>query len=774
MANQPALKSYYTFVKGLATNVSPMNSPENTCSEMMNVQLDQDGSLAVRPSLSLLAGPFTAKAATTGDWCSVAEGTNVVGASSTDKRYLFVYTGDADITALDVTSLSSVTKLDTIAAVNSNEYVSMAFGKGRLVYAGKSATPRKVKISSGVLDQGTLSLKERDFVGLNDSLNINERPSSLSQRHLYNLYNQGWSAEWASLCKVGTGLGDAIGYPSNADIPWMGVYTDVNTGLEFFSPFQIKELGIGTSPAPKGKLIRNVFNTGTIEDIVADMPILSATYNNGTTTLTVNVPGDWTGQLSGGDSVTFVGTTLGFTDGSGAATDTPGTKTITSLSYAGGETTIVFNHTLAGYVSGFLLTVPGKLRSNDFSVMNPDALVETNYCTAVGYYAGRIWYGGIEPAVNEDLRGALYFSQLLESNDNLNKCYQANDPTDRNLNELLATDGGRVVIAEMGVAKQMVVSGSNLIVFATNGVWAVSGGEGGFSPTSYAVRKISDRGVQSGQAAVVADGQVLYYSSGSIYAVTQDEITGFLTSKSVSDHIDDYFSDTITAEGAVRDAGVRAAFDKFNKRVYWLFANTIESGTPRASTHCLVFDMRLGAYYPYTFATYKSGSNYQGIVGLWAPEYGYSSTTGMIFIGVDYNGTNTRIKLFTLSGTGDDAHITSGGNFDGYWTTGHAVLDAAMMKKQMPRVGVYMERAANSSLYMQGRFNWTNSGNSGKWGSKQQCYFERGAEADVCYRTLTVRGVGKSLQLRFECSSAAAARVYGWDAKYTGMAGNDT
>lgn len=763
MANT-AVQPYYTFIKGLATNVSPLASPEGTCSSMKNMTLDQDGSISIRKGLKSIAGPFVVKSgASSGNYFSVAECTNVRGATDSTKRYLAVYTGAGDLTYLDVTSFSAITKLDDETIGFTSEAVSMAAGKGVFLLTGQGSKPLRTQITTGAISTSTLNLKERDFVGVSDGLAINQRPTSLSSSHLYNLLNQGWNYQW---------LYD-VGFPSNADTPWLGVFVDAsNDGRETFDATQLDITSLGTSPAAKGRVIRRVFDTGYTEDLVIDAGIESTSYTHGTTTLTLVVPGDLTGSLVISSSFTIADSSYTYWDGAALqTTNANGARTVETISYSSGtgKTTITIDFNIASYVSGFTAGAQGYINNVEVSVYNPSAKVETNYPHCCAMFAGRAWYAGIEPETNSDLTGCVYYTQLLDEVAKFQNCYQQNDPTDREQNEVMATDGGRIVIADAGTVLQMLVLNGTLLLFANNGVWGVTGQDGVFSPTSYSVRKISDRGVQSKHAAVVADGTAMFYSSGNVYAIVQDQITGYLTAKTISDSINAYFETTV---GSIQESRVRVGYDKYNKRVYFLMADAVQGSTIPAETHCLVFDLRLGAWYPYTFGTWKDGTSYKAIIGMWCPEYGYDEDTGVIFVGIDYNGTNSRINLFTLTANDDDEHITDG-EFSAHATTGHTVLDSAMLKKQMPRVGVYMKRQNNSSLKLQGRFNWSSSGDSGKYSTKQECYLNRGANFDVCYRTLTIRGVGKALQLHFSGTSAAPAKLYGWDVLYSGVRGND-
>jgi len=76
----------------------------------------------------------------------------------------------------------------------------------------------------------------------------------------------------------------------------------------------------------------------------------------------------------------------------------------------------------------------------------------------------------------------------------LEKLHSAADPTSEEDSAVVDSDGGYIVVPEMGTVKKMEVFGSKLIVFTTNGVYAIGGGaEDYFKATSRnSVRKIAD------------------------------------------------------------------------------------------------------------------------------------------------------------------------------------------------------------------------------------------------------------------------------------------
>ena len=112
----------------------------------------------------------------------------------------------------------------------------------------------------------------------------------------------------------------------------------------------------------------------------------------------------------------------------------------------------------------------------------------------MAFYAGRVFYAGCQPEERGELAGRVYYSQILRNKSNASRCYQANDPSAKDLNDLVDTDGGYITINDLGVVHAMVPFRQSLILISTNGCWEIGAGDSYFAPASYIVRQLSDRG----------------------------------------------------------------------------------------------------------------------------------------------------------------------------------------------------------------------------------------------------------------------------------------
>lgn len=98
-----------------------------------------------------------------------------------------------------------------------------------------------------------MSIEIRDIYGVDDGLEIDQRPASLSNLHRYNLLNQGWTSDLINTFKTEEGV-----YPSNADVVFLG---KDETGS--FDASHLVEQFFGSTPAPKGRYIIDALSRGS-------------------------------------------------------------------------------------------------------------------------------------------------------------------------------------------------------------------------------------------------------------------------------------------------------------------------------------------------------------------------------------------------------------------------------------------------------------------------------------------------------------------------------
>lgn len=512
----------FSFVKGLNTEASPLTFPENTALDLDNVVLDVDGSIRRRGGVDydnktdyFAEAPdsdYLTHAIRMGVWDNVGGDANNKFVVSQYGNTLYFhsfggletlenYIGGIDFSAYAI-NLAEARK----------DALNFTSGLGYLFVTGKYIDPFYVSYKSGTLSASDILIEIRDFDGVDDNLDVDERPTDLSDYHHYNLRNQGWPKSFDCSYKEGSkSTTDPVAYtfdksgfyPSNADIVYLGK-TSIGSNadsLDRYDPTVLKKAIVGSTPAPKGHYILNAFNRD--------------------------------------------------------------------------------RSTLSGY-----------------NVPNGDKTFSTRP-TSVAFHNGRVFYGG---STDVGYVGKVYYSQQLTNIKNAGKCYQKNDPTSEDANQILATDGGVISITDAGAIQYMEESSIGLLVFASNGVWEITGENESFTATSVDVRKVTELGVTSGESVVNADGTWLYWSNTGIVSLTRDKVSGSLTAEVVSKNTIKTFFNQIPE--AIK-THVRGKYIRNEKKVYWLYSNSDSFdglNTAFKANRVLILDVQIGAFYPYTIS----------------------------------------------------------------------------------------------------------------------------------------------------------------------------
>lgn len=435
--------------------------------------------------------------------------------------------------------------------------------------------------------------------------------------------------------------------------------------------------------------------------------------------------------------------------------------------------------------------------------------------STVTSFAGRIWYAGVGSNV--------YFSQIVTDIARAGRCYQEQDPTAEDFNQLLDTDGGVVPIADAGVIFKIAVVGKGVIVLADNGVWYISAGDQGFTPTSFFTSKVSDFGGISPTSVLEAEGSVYYVRNNGIHRIspTQFGVT-------VENITDDKIKNLITDLSSTALLYFYGAFDPISKKIVWLYNDT--SSYNGASfrfkyNRVLIFDVRLQSFYTYTIEELSSDSPHVG-GALATPNFTTGSRNDEVVVGTDpvvvgtdpvvvqvgfVTSSPISLKLITFvpnsgsteyqitfsefnnsnftdwsiagSGTGVDAPA--------FAVTGYEILGDPSKIKQASVV-TYMNftgtgfeddgddivPTGDSSCFMRAEWDWATTAAANKYGSQQQVYRPRlyipeDSNDPYDYGQLLVpnktriRGRGRSLSLRFDSEAGKDMQLVGWTTSFT-------
>ena len=252
MPKQTLERNY--FVKGLITEASPLTFPENASLDESNFVLNRDGSRQRRlgmdyedsgdfVSTGYTNSTFDSVAITSFLWKNVGEDPALtVAVVQVGKKLYFL---DAGLNAPSANVIGTI----TLSAVYDNSPFQYSAIKGVLLLtnANDEGGPSYISYDGATFTRNTFDLKIRDIWGVDDSLDTDERPSTLSNEHNYNLLNQGWTTDTLN----------AVAYPSNADIRHLGK----NSSDDFDADLLRKQV-FGNTPAAKGYYIIDAYNRG--------------------------------------------------------------------------------------------------------------------------------------------------------------------------------------------------------------------------------------------------------------------------------------------------------------------------------------------------------------------------------------------------------------------------------------------------------------------------------------------------------------------------------
>lgn len=155
-----------------------------------------------------------------------------------------------------------------------------------------------------------------------------------------------------------------------------------------------------------------------------------------------------------------------------------------------------------------------------------DSKKRTVEVSAICSAFGRNWYG----VTGSDSFNIMYSQQTGRISPYISGdlsqrtlCFQTNDPTQEDFNELVDTDGGVFKIDGSGVIYKIVTYKEYIVFFCEFGVWAVCSEPGkSFKPTSYTVVKVSDKGCLGKFSVAVTDDTLFYASNKGVHVISKD------------------------------------------------------------------------------------------------------------------------------------------------------------------------------------------------------------------------------------------------------------
>lgn len=449
------------------------------------------------------------------------------------------------------------------------------------------------------------------------------------------------------------------------------------------------------------------------------------------------------------------------------------------------------------------------------------ALADTTVqgASVVCEYAGRVFSAGFGPTANGDVRSPdlssyVAFSRLVRNSTDLGKCYQEGDPTSRESNDVVDTDGGLIRISGATNIRRMIVQGKNLIIIADNGVWSVEGGSDfGFSASNYKVDKVSSFGGINSDS-VISDGSRTYYwAEDSIYSILRNEF-GDLVYESLSEQRIASFYNSIDI---TQKREAKGFYDKISKKLRWIYQDSSKFSAI-SEVKELVFDLALSAFYKNTV----KNLNNTAIVDLFlGPTYSvefeetqvicdtddvFSVEEPVVILNNAFNAELQSVKYLCVVKDGPTIYIGFGWykdtsfkdwkQIDGQGVDAKAFLETgaitagdSSVHKQTPLLVVHMKRTEKkmdedyepfikSGCLVRTAWDFATSSNSKKISPFFQVYryrrafFSEPGEYDNGFEIVTtrnkLRGRGRALSIRMETEVEKDCKIIGWNLSLNG------
>lgn len=215
---------------------------------------------------------------------------------------------------------------------------------------------------------------------------------------------------------------------------------------------------------------------------------------------------------------------------------------------------------------------------------------------ATAFYAGRVFYAGTRAS---KWGSRIYFSQILERPTQVGECYQMQDPTSEDVPDLLPSDGGVIVIPDIAEVIKLYAYGDGLFAFATNGVWKISGPDGGgFKANDYSVSKMSTAAALGPYSFVETEQGLLWWNRSGIWVIAPDQTGLSVQVTSLTDSTIKEFFDDIPDESKKYAKG---AYNNQSKIVQWIYRSTAPTDIEEkfGYNRILNLDTRTGAFYPW-------------------------------------------------------------------------------------------------------------------------------------------------------------------------------
>lgn len=828
------------FTGGFITEASGLNFPENACTAVSNVVFDLLGTVQRREGINFESGyqlntitTPTNQGSSSFYWQAAAgNGTiNIMVFQFGDVLYFYQSVSGQALSANYLGAVSVATYQISGSPDPGLSSCQYASGYGNLYVVNPSCDPMVITYNPGVgFIVASVQIQIRDFTGFLESGNpaVTFRPQTLTAEHNYNLQNQGWTGApaWTAtatnniLSEGGCPLGNqtftvasGISGISNGQyvtLTWSNNYEYYNSVAQQYGDTVAYGTATGTVVSYSGTSL--VIDVGTTTNIGSSYQaeyvasVSSAfTITPGQTANTINT---WYTDLANYPSNSDIW--FQYKD-DGTLSGDNGVPTFNPTNTAGQ----VLQPTTQAPQGHFILPAFNMNRTAASSIASLTTVTTTARPTTVAWFQGRVFFSGVNgsqqasgDAQYYSWNQNIYFSQILEDDTGttVGFCYQEQDPTDEYLFDLLSSDGGVIRIPDAGqIVKLYPIQGA-LIVFASNGIWTITGNTGlGFTADDYSVNKLSSIKCISGTSFVDVLGFPVWWTQEGIYTIRVDVTAGGLRVDSLTDTTIKTFYQALPLQSKINTVGT---YNPLDFTVTFIYYNPAPSGNEDFEFNsALTFNTITGAWSNWTF------SNNVEIIGLMNNPIGQRSDasgspegyTNMYFCTYASGGnSNLTFAQVIDNQTWLDWHSYDGigQNYTSYFECGYRVHGQGARRFQTNYVFVYSNNSVATQYTIQGYWNYARqvtqytsdylgpvgavnddllletgsdilletSGNLFLESSYEtvapvtsvQTMIHDGQSSDYAYRRVKLRGNGMSAQLLISSVKGQPFHIIGW------------
>ena len=767
-------KSYRAFIKGLITEAGALTFPENASLDEDNFVLNRDGSRSRRLGIDYedlfeLIDSTCTEEQINSSQISFYKWDTPAGDSTVSIGVIRVYNKLFFLNLITANPSGNLINYEEPVEIEGlgNSPVQFANLNNQLVVVSndlESPVVLSYEATSQSISQETIRLKVRDIWGVNDGLNVNERPP---------IDRPPKEFDWDKTKKYSRG-DYIVTYPEDVTrsnyyqiIGWqkrsnafVGTWYDVTE--DFTLAFSIYTVGI--PPADAMRSAGPDHSSGLDYYLTKDSNIRAVIKYLGPGYSGSNTPEHqynlrnqgWHKSISGvysGDAIKVTGDKIKRYPSNADNWTLGKNSNPSSGNYEKYDPNILKRNSHSNYQvaqGSFVIDAfnrgTSRLDKADDSVINLLPLdKEEGRISTVCSYAQRLFYSGINSSILEpdkrspNYNNYIFFTKIVESFKDLEVCYQEADPTDPGINSIIASDGGTIQIPEVTKIIKLVPTQSSLLVFAENGIWEVFGDTGGFYANTFQISKITSNGTLNQNSIIEANGIFFYWSTSGIYKLAAERGPGTFAAENVSLTTIQSFFLSIPSLAKLFCKGF---YDERENRVRWLYNDSDEYAEDNNTSKYnkeLVYDLTLEAFSKFSISSLASNSPYVADY-ITIPNYIVSSEATNILVGtekvqvtvdavdedviIDINVTSGRATVFSfLTFRGTDFTVSkyketsfkdwltadaTGVNYTSYLITGYETFGDILKDKQVPYIHFYLNKTEDGFALVNGNLEATN------------------------------------------------------------------